>query len=111
MLPLYVAGKEVHGLFGVEVTEMVNTVPGEKRLMPVVFSINGVLTANTVEIKVNDIAAKELYTLTADIGSAPQKLCVGTDFEWTEETQNIKEKYPKFKDYVEKSESKEWWKN
>lgn len=111
MLPLFVAGKEVHGLFGVEVTEMVNTVLGEKRLMPVVFSIYGELEANEVEITVNDIAAKELYTLTAKQGSAPQKLCVGTDFEWTEETHNIKEKYPKFKDYVEKLEPKEWWKN
>ena len=110
MLPLYVDGKEVHELFSVEVTEMVNTVPGEKRLMPVVFSIDGELEANAVEITVNGDNA-ELYTLTAKQGSAPQKLCVGTDFEWTEETQNLNKKYPKFKDYVEKSEPKDWWKN
>lgn len=109
MLPLSVAGKEVHALFGVEVTEMVNTVPGEKRLMPVVFSIDGELEASAVEVKVNGNDAE--YTLTAAQGSAPQKLCVGTDFEWTKETQNIKEKYPNFEDYVSNPSLKEWWKN
>lgn len=111
MLPLSVAGQEVHGLFGVEVTEMVNTVSGEKRLMPVMFSINGEFDANEVEIKVNGNDEAKLYTLTAAQGSAPQKLCVGTDFEWTEETQNLKEKYPKFEDYVSNPSLKDWWKN
>lgn len=110
-LPLTVAGREVHELFGVGVTEMVNTIPDKKRLMPIVFSIDEELTANAVEITVNGYNAEEVYTLTADMGSAPQKLCVDTDFEWMEETKSLKEKYPNFEGYVSNPSLNKWWKN
>ena len=40
------------------------------------------------------------YELTAEMGKAPQKICVPITFKWCKEYKNIKDAYPGFKDWV-----------
>ena len=40
------------------------------------------------------------YELTAEMGKAPQKICVPVTFKWCIEYKNIKDAYPGFKDWV-----------
>ncbi len=101
-LPLYIRANgedyEVHGLFGVSTTTMVNTVsPNEKA--PVMFRIPGVALASDIDIVVKDQIAGE-YPLTAEVGEAPKKICVETRYEWTKERQRISDKYELFERWV-----------
>lgn len=96
-LPLYIGGKEVHELFGVSTSTMVNT--GNTEKAPVIFR----LPAGEVDIVVKDQKVGT-YTLRADIGKAPQKICVPTTYEWTTERQSIESKYPKFSEWTGNTE-------
>ena len=96
-LPLYIAGKEVHELFGVSVNTMVNTGLGaQKDVVP--FRIDGCTNVLDILVEVEDDNGR--YTLDAALGKAAKKICVSTNYEITEERQRIDEKYPKFKEYV-----------
>lgn len=90
-LPLYIGGQEVHEAFGVSQSTFVNT--STLKLPPVTFK------TNNLDIIVGNVKAKS-YVLKAECGKAPQKICVPTTYEWTEEHQSIEDKYPKFKDWV-----------
>ena len=98
-LPLYIEvggdSREVHELFGVSNTTMVNTDAGATKA-PVMYRVNG---TGAVNIKVEGQNA-EVYTLKAEIGKAPQKIRVETRYEWTAERQDINDKYPGFADWV-----------
>ena len=98
-LPLYIEvggdSREVHGLFGVSNTTMVNTGAGATKA-PVMYRVDG---TGAVNIKVEGQNA-EVYTLKAEIGKAPQKIRVETRYEWTAERQDINDKYPGFADWV-----------
>ena len=98
-LPLYIEvggdSREVHELFGVSNTTMVNTDAGATKA-PVMYRVNG---TGAVNIKVEGQNA-EVYTLKAEIGKAPQKIRVETRYEWTTERQAINDKYPGFADWV-----------
>lgn len=97
-LPLYIQvgsdQREVHELFGVPTTTMVNT--GGLSKAPVMYRVSG---TGAVEILVQGQTAGT-YKLKGDIGKAPQKIAVPTTYEWTEERQSIESKYPKFSDWV-----------
>ena len=102
---------EVHEAFGVPTTTMVNTTPDMVR--PVVqydvkVSDQGVFNPNDIEILVNNTEKGIIYTLSADRGSAPYKICVPSTVAFTAERENIELKYPKFRDWVNDSSQKFW---
>ena len=94
-LPLYVAGKEVHELFGVSPDEMVNTGKGPNRT-PVIFRVPNISNILNIEIKVVDGDSE--YELEVKRGKAAQKICVSTDFEYPAERVNINTIYT-FEEY------------
>ncbi len=113
-LPLYVAGKEVHGLFGVPTTTMVNTQPNNHyatKTSDQEFVVNQAYASyKDIPVKVAldaaDMTEESMVTLKAEKGAAPQKLAVSTEFEWCDERQQIEDKYSNFKNYVQKSSTR-----
>lgn len=108
-LPLYVAGMEVHEMFGVSTSTMVNTGKGVN-LEPVEFAVDGNFNWNANNIPVTVEKNGTTVELQARQGKAPSKIAVGIDYEWCEEKQDIESKYPKFSDYVQNPWNNEWWK-
>lgn len=108
-LPLTVAGVEVHEAFGVSTGTMVNT--NGNTLEPIEFTVEQAYnTYLDIPIIVTTGASVfSSYELKATVGSAPQKIAVGTDYEWCEENQSIEVKHPKFKDYVGDPNLKDDW--
>lgn len=100
-LPLYIGNHEyeVHKLFGVPTSTMVNTGLDTEKKEVVIFRLPKCNAISDVRILVENTAAGEYY-LKANCGEAPQMICVPTTYEWTEERQAIDEKYPKFREWV-----------
>lgn len=105
-LPLTVANREVHNLFGVNTNVMVNTGAGATR-KPVSFKVvigdaNWNVNAGEVIKSIPVIVKKGDSTIKLDVetGKAPEKIAVKTTFEWTTERQPIYEKYPLFNKWV-----------
>ena len=113
-MELSVAGYEVHELFGVPVSTMVNTNNGTVRKDPVEFEIPYEYDSyNAIPVIVKANTGANVYTtyeLKTKIGSAPQKIAVGTDFQWCNERESIETKYPSFKTYVGDPTLSDWWK-
>lgn len=117
-LPLYIHNdnNETHSLFGVDLTEMVNTGPavsGSGKCVsraPVIFRTN-VSSYNPIDINlvVSNKSVADKYKLDAPKGKAPRKICVDLDCDWTNERQNINDKYSKFNKWVS-DESQIFWK-
>lgn len=107
-LPLYIAGKEVHGLFGVSETTMVNTGSGVSKA-PVTFELDGTFgkDANNIEVTVKKDGA--VMTITAERGRVASKIAVGSTYEWCSERQDIEAKYPAFGKYVKNEVGDDWW--
>lgn len=97
-IPLYIqvgnVQREVHQLFDVPVTTMVNT--GALAKAPVMYRVSG---TGSIEILVDSQTAG-IYKLKGDIGKAPQKIAVPTTYQWTKERESIETKYPKFSSWV-----------
>ena len=106
--PLYVAGKEIHQMFGVLPQIIVDT--RINRFKPVSFKIK-TRTKNINEIPVLVDNGSKIYDLYADRGKAPAKICVGTDYDWCDERLDIRSKYPKFREWVSsrKYDNNEWY--
>lgn len=104
-LPLYVNGNEIHQLFNVPISTMVNTGAGPN-LQPVSFIISEVI--NPIDIDVSVLKNNQLYSLKANTGEPASKIQVTKDFVWCDERVDIKTKYPKFEDYV-KNPSVVWF--
>ena len=102
-LPLFleVGGvrKEVHDLFGVSRTTMVNTNNGTVSRPIAQFTVPGTFSPKQVAVIVEQ-AAKEII-LKAEEGAAPQKICVNTTFKWCNEREQIGEKYKNFPEWVQ----------
>ena len=106
-LPIRINGQddlEIHQKFGVDLKTMVNTNAdkiGQPSATkdPVEFSITGKFSsADDVKIEVKkDDGWHELY---AKKGETACKILVNTNFEWPDERQSLKAKYPKFVDWV-----------
>lgn len=131
-LPLTVAGKEVHEMFGVGITTMVNTrddnstafgsyVNGKSpvdlgeyttsQLFPDKQDTQEIL-AKDIPIVVNYNTAKEVAILSAEKGDAPAKLFVPNhSTKWTVERKPLVIAYPKFANYVNNVNNGEWWKD
>ena len=109
-LPLTVGGMEyeVHDLFGVSTSTMVNTNNGTAVRQPVEYIISGNYK-NAKEIEVRVKKGSEWLLLTAEQGKAASKIGVPTTYQWCDEWQDIEDRYPKFKEYVS-DPSVEWWK-
>lgn len=100
--------KEIHNLFGVETSSMVNT--GLKTAPVAIFRIPQVAKAKDIKVMVgNDTGTWELKTAT---GAAPQKICVPNGTRWNKEYKSIELSYPNFRNYVQDAAAnKEWYKN
>ena len=59
-------------------------------------------------LKINNLYIT--YELKTTMGNAPQKIAVGTDFQWCDERVNIEDQYPMFKTYVADPALSNWWK-
>ena len=105
-LPLYVAGHEVHKEFGYNSSYPIintgwdGTIEYEKRYVD--FTISGVYNtralANTIPVYVTKRGEdKELIDilLTARVGKVASKVCVGSDYKWCAEREDIDSKYHK----------------
>ena len=110
-LPLTVAGKEVHDIFNVPTSTMVNTQPNahyatttdkQEFVVDQVWSSYKEIPVK-VAIDATDMTEESMITLKAEKGAAPQKIAVDTNFEWCDERQQIETKYTNFKEYVQKS--------
>jgi len=100
-LPLYVAGREVHALFNVSTSTMVNTGSGkhiDKQPVSFEYSANLGWDANNVPVYVVKNGVE--VPLEANQGYAPGKICVEPYYDWCDERQDISEKYPLFMQYV-----------
>lgn len=97
-LPLYIGNMEyeVHDLFNVPETTMVNTGDGAERPV-VVFRLPRYNSIDDIAIVVGNTSAVRLK---ADCGAAPQKICVETRYKWTAERQRISDQYPDFENWV-----------
>jgi hypothetical protein len=111
---LSVAGIDVHDAFGVDDNVMVNTNNGTVSKSPVEFTLDFEYDSyNDIPVVVQDnrnANAYVTYELKTSIGSAPQKIAVGTDFDWCDERVSIEVKYPAFRTYVSDPSLSNWWK-
>ena len=102
-----IAEKEIHNLFGVETSSMINT--GVKSAPVAIFRIPQVANAKDVKVMVgNDTGTWELKTAT---GAAPQKICVPSTTKWSKEYKNIVKSYPDFEKYVQNAADNGQWYN
>lgn len=107
-LPLTVAGQEVHQLFGVTTSTMVNTYadpnnPGEKIISkaPVSFDITGIdRSKNGRDIRILVLKNDTWEELTANQGVPAAKIAVKPTFVWCDEFEPIETRYPLFKEWV-----------
>lgn len=116
-LPVYICGcdeqKEVHNMFGVSTTTMVNTKNGTVDKSPVEFTIklkneeSSSFNANDIEVKVDNNG--NVITLTSNVGKAPEKICVDNSFVWCDEKVNVKTVYKNFSKYVSNPSIGKWW--
>ena len=90
-LPLRIAGSdnlEVHSLFGVPVTEMVNTKAGHHNdYAPVPFVLNGITDAQNIKLEVNKNG--QWLEMTARQGQPAAKIAVPQSVGWCNERQGI----------------------
>ena len=107
-LPLEVGGEEVHGKFGVPMTTMVNT--GGVSKYPVPFVLEGTFDKDPNKIKVMVQKDGNWIELEALKGKVASKICVGVDYNWCSERQDIATKYPSFAQWVQNTTPTNWWK-
>lgn len=108
-LPLYIEGKEVHQLFGVNTTDMVNT--GRMSKDPVEVKLDGNYS-NAKDIPVTVTKNGTTVPLTAERGEPASKIAVpmSPNFQWCAERVSMKEQYPLFLDWcTDNSFTSVWW--
>lgn len=115
VLPLYIGNKEVHELFKVPVSTMVNTTAGHHNdVEPVHFTVelpgNNYTTAwdaiNALPVKVITDGGEVL--LTTNPGRPAEMIAVPVTTDWSDEQVSIKNTYPKFANWI-KDASVKWW--
>jgi len=102
-LPLYIADKEVHELFGVPVNTMVNTglvSRPEVQFTAIIGDADWSGNTNIKDIPIRVQTDKGLITIQYNVGEPSEKLCVDADYEWCTERQPIQNKYPDFKRWI-----------
>jgi hypothetical protein len=115
-LPLYIGSvaeaNEVHYMFGQPITKMINTnaPSGISGLDPIEYKYsNGVVNAKDIAIIV--IKDGIQFTLSAQRGEPASKIAVSKmDFQWPNERQSIKKKYPLFVEWAQGGQKvSDWW--
>ena len=106
-LNLTVAGKEVHEAFGVSKSTMVNTMESTGKgddKDPFYFvasnTYNSLIDIPIVVTGKDAAGNVTSYELSAEMGKAPQKICVAKGFKWCKEYQNLSTVYPGFKSWT-----------
>ena len=121
ILPLTVAGREVHSLFSATADSegkypMINTAHGKHyEYTSDPFEISGInesLNGKDIIIKVSktlDNGETREFTLDAIVGEPAAKIGVGPTFEWCDERQDIRGRYTNFISWVRTVEPTNWW--
>lgn len=107
-LPLRINGDdnlEVHKLFGVNTSVMVNTGIGNK-IAPVSFTLSGINNASQIKLEV--FKDGSWIEMKAEQGVPAAKIAVNQDFEYCSEREPITTKYPNFKNWVQNVDYI-WW--
>ena len=103
---------EVHNLFGVSLSTMVNTEDWTAHKDPVTFIIDGQYGSwNIVDLPIWVQKGSDWVQLTAPQGKAASKIAVSTDYKWVKELQDISNAYKNFDTYVTNRTPAEWWKD
>ena len=109
---------EVHDMFGVDQGVMVNTHAEKKGLAhadkdPVEFDLTGSFSSiSDIKLEVYKKVDNKWkwLELTAPVGRPSCKIAVKIDFEWPDERESLKVKYPDFLNYVQNNQDVEdWW--
>ena len=101
--PLYVAGHEVHELFGVPVSTMVNTGLVSRPIVQFTEILGDADWSNSKNIKDIPVTVETdggIITLRTNVGEPSEKLCLSTSYVWCSERQPIQNKYPDFVRWV-----------
>ena len=106
-LPLTVGGSEVHELFGVSTTTMVNTGAGVSKA-PVTFKY-AKNTTNVNEIPVTVQKNGQWIELEALKGKVASKICVKPIYRWCDERKSIDTVYPNFSQWVRGEHDDLWY--
>ena len=106
-LPLTVGGREVHDLFGVSTTTMVNTGAGVFKV-PVTFTYAKNIT-NVNEIPVTVQKNGQWIELVAPRGKVASKICVEPRYVWCAERKDIDTVYPNFSPWVKGENTGLWY--
>ena len=106
-LPLTVGGREVHDLFGVSTTTMVNTGAGVSKA-PVTFTYAKHIT-NVNEIPVKVQKNGQWIELEALKGKVASKICVKPIYRWCDERISIDTVYPNFSQWVRGEHNDLWY--
>ncbi len=106
-LPLKVGDSEVHGLFGVSTTTMVNTGAGVSKA-PVTFTF-AKNTTNVNEIPVKVQKNGQWIELEALKGKVASKICVTPIYRWCDERISIDTVYPNFSQWVTGEHDDLWY--
>ena len=108
-LPLRINGDdknlEVHKMFGVDTSVMVNTGIGDP-IAPVSFTLSGI--SNAADIKLEVYKNGAWVEMTARQGTPAAKIAVNQDFEYCAEREPITTKYPNFQYWVQNVDYI-WW--
>lgn len=106
-LPLTVGDREVHDLFGVSTTTMVNTGAGVSKA-PVTFTYAKHIT-NVDEIPVTVQKNGQWIELVAPQGKVASKICVEPRYVWCAERKDIDTVYPNFSPWVKGENTGLWY--
>ena len=106
-LPLKVGDSEVHGLFGVSTTTMINTGAGVSKA-PVTFTYVKHIT-NVNEIPVTVQKNGQWIELVAPRGKVASKICVQPRYVWCAERKDIDTVYPNFSPWVKGENTGLWY--
>ena len=106
-LPLKVGESEVHGLFGVSTTTMINTGAGVSKA-PVTFTYVKHIT-NVNEIPVMVQKNGQWIELVAPRGKVASKICVEPRYVWCAERKDIDTVYPNFSPWVKEENTGLWY--
>lgn len=106
-LNLTVAGQEVHEAFGVSQTTMVNTEESTGKGTtkdPFYFEAtnkyNSLIEIPIIVSTKNNAGNVTSYELSAEMGKAPQKICVPKGFRWCKEYKSLSIAYPGFREWT-----------
>ena len=106
-LPLKVGESEVHRLFGVSTTTMVNTGAGVSKA-PVTFKYaKNITNVNEIPVKVQKNG--QWIELVAPVGKVASKICVQPKYVWCDEREDIDTRYPNFSPWIRGEHDGLWY--